>query len=52
MILNAVLLVLFYNDISAHTSCIVHTKLPPSPAILWIELGGKPKWLPINFGIP
>ena len=24
---------------------IVHTKLPPSPVILWIELGGKPKWL-------
>ena len=24
---------------------IVHTILPPSPVILWIELGGKPKWL-------
>ena len=22
----------------------------PSPVILWIELGGKPKWLPSNFG--
>ena len=29
---------------------IVHTNLPPSPVILWIELGGKPKWLPLNFG--
>ena len=29
---------------------IVHTILPPSPVILWIELGGKPKWLPLNFG--
>ena len=28
----------------------VHTILPPSPVILWIELGGKPKWLPLNFG--
>ena len=27
---------------------IVHTILPPSPVILWIELGGKPKWLPLN----
>ena len=26
---------------------IVHTILPPSPVILWIELGGK---LPLNFG--
>ena len=26
-------------------------KLPaPSLVILWIELGGKPKWLPLNFG--
>ena len=24
--------------------------LPPSPVILWIELGGKLKWLPLNFG--
>ena len=29
---------------------IVHTILPPSPVILWIELGGKPKWLPFNSG--
>ena len=28
----------------------VHIQLPPSPIILWIELGGKPKWLPLNFG--
>ena len=27
----------------------VHTILPPSPVILWVELGGKPKWLPLNF---
>ena len=29
---------------------IVHTNLPPSPVILWISPGGKPKWLPLNFG--
>ena len=29
---------------------IVHTIVPPSPVILWIEQGGKPKWLPLNFG--
>ena len=29
---------------------IVDTKLPPSPVILLIELGGKSKWLPLNFG--
>ena len=29
---------------------ILHTILPPSPVILWISLGGKPKWLPLNFG--
>ena len=30
----------------------VHTILqsPPSPVILWIELDGKPKWRPLNFG--
>ena len=33
-----------------HTAHIVHTILPPSPVILWIELGGKPKWLPLIFG--
>ena len=27
----------------------VHTKSPPSPVILWMELGGKPKWLPLKF---
>ena len=26
------------------------SKLPPTPVILWMELGGKPKWLPLNFG--
>ena len=31
---------------------IVHMNLPPSPVILWIELGGKPKWLPLIFWIP
>ena len=27
---------------------IVHTNLPRSPVMLLIELGGKPKWLPLN----
>ena len=27
---------------------VVHTKLPPSPVILWRELGGTPKWLPLH----
>ena len=29
---------------------IVHTILGGSPVILWISLGGKPKWLPLKFG--
>ena len=29
---------------------IVHTILGDSPIILWILLGGKPKWLPLNIG--
>ena len=29
---------------------IVHTKFPLQPVILWIELGGKSKWLPLTFG--
>ena len=29
---------------------IVHTILSSSPVILWIELGGNPKWLPLNSG--
>ena len=29
---------------------VVHMNLPPSPVILWTELGGKPKWLPLDFG--
>ena len=29
---------------------IIHTILPSSPDILWRELGGKPKWLPLNSG--
>ena len=29
---------------------IVHTILLPSPVFLWMEMGGKPKWLPLNFG--
>ena len=28
----------------------VHTKIATQPVILWIELGGKSKWLPLNFG--
>ena len=29
---------------------IVHTILGGSSVILWISLGGKPKWLPLKFG--
>ena len=29
---------------------IVHTILGGNPVILWISLGGKPKWLPLKFG--
>ena len=29
---------------------MVHTILGGSPVILWISLGGKPKWLPLKFG--
>ena len=29
---------------------IVHTILGGSPVILWILLGGKPKWLRLKFG--
>ena len=29
---------------------IVHTVSPPSPVILWIALGGKPKWFLLNSG--
>ena len=29
---------------------IFHTILGGSPVILWISLGGKPKWLPLKFG--
>ena len=39
----------FDNGACVHL-VIVHTKLPPSPVTLWIELGGSPKWLPLNFG--
>ena len=28
---------------------IIHTFLPPSLVISWIELGGKPKWRPLDF---
>ena len=53
------------TDRQAHTYCnrrnfhprwglcpyiIVYAILPPSPVILWIELGGKPKRLPLKFG--
>ena len=40
------------NGACANTSSSVYTKLPPSPVILWIELDGKPKWLPMEFWIP
>ena len=29
---------------------LVHTIWGGGPVILWISLGGKPKWLPLNFG--
>ena len=29
---------------------IVHTILGGSAVILWISLGGKPKWIPLKFG--
>ena len=29
---------------------IFHTIWGGSPVILWISLGGKPKWLPLKFG--
>ena len=32
-------------------SRVVYGILPPGPVIVWIELGGKPKWLPLNFGL-
>ena len=25
-------------------------EIATQPVVLWIELGGKPKWLPLNFG--
>ena len=28
----------------------IHISLPPSPVTSWIELDGKPKWLPLDFG--
>ena len=31
---------------------IVHTILPPSPVMLWIEMGGKLKKTPLNFAPP
>ena len=44
-----------YRAPKAWRSCLcayvtVYVKLPPSPVILWIELGGKPKWHPLHFG--
>ena len=38
------------GPVRIRTSGTIHTILPPSPVILWIELGGKPKWLPLKFG--
>ena len=31
-----------------HSTCI--REIATQPVILWILLGGKPKWLPLNFG--
>ena len=33
-----------------HACVIIHTILPSCRVILWIELGGKSKWLPFSFG--
>ena len=43
--------VVWYNwDWHRRAYAIVHTNLPrANPVILWIKLGGKPKWLPLNF---
>ena len=38
-----------YNQWGLCQFVIIHTNLLPSPVILWIELGGKPKWLPMDF---
>ena len=46
-------LLLCYHSLLKWCLCayvIVHTILPPSLVFLWIELGGKPKWRPLNFG--
>ena len=39
-----------HSGACANTSSFTRTNLPPSPVILWIELGGKPKWLQLKFG--
>ena len=47
---------LYLSKLSQHNQwglceyVIVHTILGGSPVILWISLGGKPKWLPLKFG--
>ena len=38
------------NGACASEYVTVHTILGGSPVILWISLGGKPKWLPLKFG--
>ena len=37
------------NGGCAHTS-YSRREIATQPIILWIELGGKPKWLPVTFG--
>ena len=36
-------------EASANACVTVHTNLPPSQSVLWIELVGKATWLPLNF---
>ena len=44
------LILLAFYDWVLCEHVIVHTILGGSPVILWISLGGKPKWLPLKFG--
>ena len=50
LINNPVVLSFVCHKLGLRTFVIVHTILPPTAVILWIELGGWLKWLPLNFG--
>ena len=39
-----------FESYFSRTSFFCRCYRPASPVILWIVLGGKPKWLPLNFG--